>query len=197
MMTKIFVLLHMMLWIGITLQAQQDSIVFKQDFKLIIGFETGGTVAVSLDSITREKSRSMALRFVPHLSVYYKSQIGIGLLYEYEFAKTPEEKFPSLYGYGVYLRYYPKLRYKSKFFRERFLIAVDVAYNISNYYSINEGIGVVITDKLENKRIQFIIGANWRIFKGLYFVHGLRFEKDLRSKGWSGLNVPVGFQYHF
>jgi len=166
---------------------------YSQSYKYIIGTETSGTILSAKNPITEEKLKYTGLRFGPHVGYFIAKNKVIGITGEYEFVKSNYTSHPSLYGAGIYFRYYLPIQLKRKFWKKHFMFFGEGAFSRVNYIPFKEEIKT--TNNLSQNLIRINAGFNFKVYKQLNLEWSIRPEFYLDEK--SRITYRFGIEYLF
>jgi hypothetical protein len=161
----------------------------------IAGFHTSGQGYNYKDPNTNEKIYLSDISIDPYLGYFFNGGFGVGITADFEFIRSNVVPNQTLYGVGLFARYYLPFIMDKKFLN-RFLFFGEVMYRRTNYAvlfsSRNE---FILSDHLEYNIITFNLGPQIRILKGLYVE--ITAQYTIFIEGTDFFTGRLGFEYHF
>ncbi len=186
-----FVLFFLFLLPGI-IQAQEQEPLRK---RILLSTETGGTIVKGRDSLSGEKLSYSNLRFGPSLGYFLNNNWVLGITGEYEYVKSNYTEAPSLYGAGVFIRYYLPFKIKKvEFLADRLLFLSEASFLKINYFPVSFQ-EVTTFDSMRESLLQLNLGINFRIWKQLYLEKSVRMDHFVQRK--TCVSHRLCIEYHF
>lgn len=162
--------------------------------KLVVGVHSNGTIRTSKDPNTYVKSYLYLIQTELHLSYYPVKKIGFGISYDYMFTKSNYIYYPPFYSYGLYLRYFSSAQIKQDIL-DRMLFFAEFNIKKANYQIEKKFTYPTVYEKANKTILNFPIGFQLRIWKGLYYETAFRYMIFL--DGIKLISPRIGFEYHF